>query len=96
MKPQEFIALIRPAAQASAKKTGVPASFTVAQAALESGWGTSSLARDGKSLFGVKADPAWHGDVMYINTRVFLNGAWATVSRNWCSSSAKARWAIRS
>ena len=37
MKPQEFIALIGPAAQASAKTTGVPASFTVAQAALNRG-----------------------------------------------------------
>ena len=51
MKPQEFIALIGPAAQASAANTGVPASFTVAQAALESGWGTSSLARDGIGSF---------------------------------------------
>ncbi len=83
MKPQEFIALIGPAAHASAANTGVPASFTVAQAALESGWGTSSLARDGKNLFGVKADPAWRGDVLYINTREFLNGAWTTVAARW-------------
>ena len=83
MKPQEFIALIGPAAQASAANTGVPASFTVAQAALESGWGTSSLARDGRNLFGVKADPAWRGDVLYINTRDFLNGAWTTVAARW-------------
>ena len=65
MKPQEFIALVGPAAQASAANTGVPASFTVAQAALESGWGTSSLAKDGKNLFGVKADPAWRGVAMF-------------------------------
>ena len=83
MKPQEFIDLIGPAAQASAANTGVPASFTVAQAALESGWGTSSLARDGKNLLGVKADPAWHGEVLYINTREFLNGAWTTVAARW-------------
>jgi flagellar rod assembly protein/muramidase FlgJ len=83
MKPKEFINLIAPAAQASAKKTGVPASFTVAQAALESGWGTSSLARNGKNLFGVKADPSWRGDVLYINTREFLGGAWTTVAARW-------------
>ena len=83
MKPQEFVALIGPAAQASAANTGVPACFTVAQAALESGWGTSSLARDGKNLFGVKADLAWHGDVMYINTREYLNDAWTTVAARW-------------
>ena len=33
--------------------------------------------------FGVKADPAWHGDVLYINTREFLNGAWTTVAARW-------------
>jgi flagellar protein FlgJ len=35
MTPQDFINLIGPAAQASALKTQVPASFTVAEAALE-------------------------------------------------------------
>jgi len=39
VKPQDFIALIGPAAQASRLQTGIPASFVVAQAALESGWG---------------------------------------------------------
>jgi flagellum-specific peptidoglycan hydrolase FlgJ len=43
VKPQDFIALIGPAAQASARQTQIPASFTVAQAALESGWGESGL-----------------------------------------------------
>ena len=47
------------------------------------GWGTASLAREGKNLFGVKADPAWHVDVMYINTREYLNGAWTTVAARW-------------
>jgi flagellum-specific peptidoglycan hydrolase FlgJ len=43
VKPQYFIALIGPAALASAGQTQIPASFTVAQAALESGWGESGL-----------------------------------------------------
>ena len=37
MKPQEFIALIGPAAQASSINSGVPASFTVQLQAILSG-----------------------------------------------------------
>ena len=83
MDAQAFIALIGPAAQASARKTGVPASFTVAQAALESGWGESLLARQGKNLFGVKADPSWHGEVLTFNTREFMRGGWLMVPAHW-------------
>lgn len=83
MDAQTFIALVGPAAQASAKTSGVPASFTVAQAALESGWGESLLARQGKNLFGVKADPSWRGQVLTFNTREFLRGAWVTVPAHW-------------
>jgi len=83
MNAQEFIKLIGPAAQESAKTTGVPASFTVAEAALESGWGASQLASQGKNLFGVKADPAWHGDVLTLNTRECLHGTWVMVPARW-------------
>lgn len=83
MNTQDFIKLIGPAAQASAKTTGVPASFTVAEAALESGWGASQLASQGRNLFGVKADPAWHGDVLTLNTREFLHGTWVMVPARW-------------
>ena len=83
MKAQDFIDLIGPAARASAKVSGVPASFTVAEAALESGWGSSQLATQGKNLFGVKADPAWRGDVLVLNTREFLHGTWVMVPARW-------------
>jgi flagellar rod assembly protein/muramidase FlgJ len=83
MDAKTFIALIGPAAQSAMQSTGVPASFTVAEAALESGWGESQLARDGKNLFGVKADPAWHGDVLTLNTREFLNGSWVMIPARW-------------
>ena len=83
MKPSAFIALLAPAAQACAALSGVPASFTVAQAALESGWGESQLAREAKNLFGVKADKAWTGEVWLRNTREYLRGAWVMVPARW-------------
>lgn len=83
MTPEDFIKAIAPAAQASAIKTRIPASFTVAEAALESGWGKSQLVVDGRNLFGVKADAAWHGDVLTMNTREFLKGQWVMVPARW-------------
>lgn len=83
MTPPEFIAAIAPAARASMAKTKVPASFTVGQAALESEWGKSQLAIQARNLFGVKADPSWHGDILTMNTREFLKGQWVMVSARW-------------
>jgi flagellum-specific peptidoglycan hydrolase FlgJ len=54
--PQEqFISSIAEAAVDSADQTGVPASVTIAQAILESYWGSSRLARDANNYFGIKA-----------------------------------------
>ena len=41
-------------AQESEKKWGVPASVTLAQYALESGYGTSSVAKNANHYFGIK------------------------------------------
>jgi LysM repeat protein len=54
--PQEqFIGSIAEAAVDSADQTGVPASVTIAQAILESYWGSSRLAHDANNFFGIKA-----------------------------------------
>jgi len=54
--PQEqFISSIAEAAVESADQTGVPASVTIAQAILESYWGSSRLAQDANNYFGIKA-----------------------------------------
>jgi flagellum-specific peptidoglycan hydrolase FlgJ len=74
--PQDFINAIAPAARTSAATTKIPASFTVAEAALESGWGAAA---PGMNLFGIKADPSWTGPVTIQRTREFLNGAWTMV-----------------
>jgi flagellum-specific peptidoglycan hydrolase FlgJ len=56
--PQEqFISSIAAAAVKSADQTGVPASVTIAQAILESYWGSSRLATDARNYFGIKAQP---------------------------------------
>jgi flagellum-specific peptidoglycan hydrolase FlgJ len=83
MKPQEFIDQIAPAAIACHKATGIPASFTLAQAALESGWGASRLAQQGRNLFGVKADRAWKGPTINMDTGEVINGKRVTVPAIW-------------
>lgn len=83
MKPQDFLDMLLPAAQECQRLHGIPASFTLAQAALESSWGASKLANSGCNLFGVKADPAWHGPVTVIQTREVLNGQSVMVPAKW-------------
>ncbi|MDQ7981341.1 glucosaminidase domain-containing protein [Paraburkholderia sp. SARCC-3016] len=83
MKPEEFIAAIAPAAQDLAARTKIPASFTVAQAALESSWGASKLAQLGFNLFGVKADRSWTGPTLSLPTTEYLGGKPTTVQALW-------------
>ena len=83
MTPQDFIAALSPAAVASMAATGIPASFTVAEGALESGWGSSQLAVQAMNLFGVKADSSWAGPVLEMQTREFLRGKWVIVPARW-------------
>jgi flagellar protein FlgJ len=71
MKPNDFFAAIAPAAQASAKTTRIPASFTLAQAALESSWGAKA---PGHNLFGIKADASWKGPVVAEATHEHVGG----------------------
>ncbi|MEK6993361.1 glucosaminidase domain-containing protein [Paenibacillus sp. FSL K6-1566] len=54
MKPHEFIAKLAPIATEDMRKYGVPASLTLAQAILESNWGTSGLTQKANNLFGIK------------------------------------------
>ena len=79
----DFIAKITPAAKATQARTGIPASFTVAQAALESNWGRSWLAVDACNLFGVKADSSWTGDVFLLPTTEYVSGKPVTVDARW-------------
>ncbi|TAN18824.1 MAG: peptidoglycan hydrolase [Chitinophagaceae bacterium] len=49
-----FVDTYRPYAEQSEKETGIPALFSLAQAALESGWGKNVK---GNNMFGIKARP---------------------------------------
>lgn len=54
MNRTEFIAAIATDAVQDWHESGVPASLTIAQAALESNWGNSELTRKANNLFGIK------------------------------------------
>jgi flagellum-specific peptidoglycan hydrolase FlgJ len=82
-KVTTFLNMLRESAQASMKETGIPASFTLAQGALESNWGTSELCRMAMNIFGVKADKSWTGLTYSIQTREFLKGQWVSVPAVW-------------
>jgi flagellar protein FlgJ len=58
VSPADFIAAVAPGAQAAQLASGVPASITIGQAAIESGWGGHA---PGSNLFGIKADASWTG-----------------------------------
>lgn len=83
MKPDDFLDQLLPAALSCQRNSGIPASFTLAQAALESAWGASRLARDGHNLFGVKADASWHGPTVEMNTGEVINGQRVMVPAKW-------------
>ena len=53
LSPAEFARLFGPVAREASKKSGIPASIIMAQAALETGWGGSAIG-NAKNLFGIK------------------------------------------
>lgn len=71
---KDFIARVGALASADMKQSGVLASLSVAQAILESGWGTSVLAVNANALFGIKADARWNGKTYGIATKECYDG----------------------
>jgi flagellum-specific peptidoglycan hydrolase FlgJ len=71
MLPTEFLDHILLAARTCQRTTGIPASFTIAQAALESSWGARA---PGNNLFGIKADKSWKGATVDIPTHEVVKG----------------------
>ena len=60
----DYIKNYRDLAVSEMRRTGVPASITLAQGMLESDYGRSSLARLGNNHFGVKCHSDWNGQTI--------------------------------
>ena len=81
-----FIAMLAPAAQQSQRATGVPASVTIAQAILESGWGASSLATGGNNFFGIKCGGGvglYGSSCGSYRTKEYVNGGYVATTESF-------------
>lgn len=92
MTESEFIARVAPYAVDNMRTSKIAASLTISQAALESGWGNSSLTVKANNLFGIKGKgPA--GSMM-IQTTEYVRGKAVQVAaafrayNNWGESIA--------
>lgn len=65
MKPKDFVEKFLPFALETEKKTGINALFTLAQAAIESGWGDVA---PGNAFFGVKDTDGVNGNEQLLTT----------------------------
>ena len=77
MKPNDFIKAVYPSVSKVAKEMNVPIHMRIAcitQAALETGWGSSSLMINAHALFGIKATKAWKGKVFVSSTKEVYSG----------------------
>lgn len=75
---RRFIEQVRPHAQAAALQLGVDERSVIAQAALETGWGTAQPADGGgasHNLFGIKAGGRWQGASVTSATTEYVGGA---------------------
>ncbi|EUJ45222.1 glucosaminidase domain-containing protein [Listeria riparia] len=74
---QEFINLLADHAQQIQDQKGILTSITLAQAILESNWGESKLATEGRNLFGIKGE--YQKDSVTMPTQEFENNEWITI-----------------
>jgi LysM repeat protein len=63
----DYISLYSNLAVSEMKRTGVPASITIAQGMIESDFGRSTLARSGNNHFGIKCHSDWTGQTIRKN-----------------------------
>lgn len=74
----EFLSEVWLHAQAAATEVGVPPTFIIAQAALETGWGRAQLVdasgRNSHNLFNIKAGRGWSGKTVSLPVKEYENG----------------------
>lgn len=75
----DFMAQIRALAPGIEARYGIKQNITIAQASLESDFGQSKLASEGKNLFGIKVTDSWDGMVWTGATQEFVNGSPITI-----------------
>lgn len=78
-----FFAALRPAAEEAEKKYNVPAEVTLAQAALESGWGKSALG--GYNIFGIKG--SGNAGSIASRTQEWIKGQYVTITAKFAKYS---------
>lgn len=61
---QQYIQKFEDISRTEMKRKGIPASITLAQGILESGSGSSTLAREANNHFGIKCGSNWNGPSM--------------------------------
>lgn len=66
-----WVAKLMPGCEASAKRMQCSPEAIVAQAAVETGWGKSTI---GNNIFGIKATDNWRGATQTVRTREVING----------------------
>ena len=64
-------------------KHSILPSVVMAQAILESGWGTSDKAIKANNLFGIKAANDWTGPTVTLPTKEYVNDKWITIDAKW-------------
>lgn len=76
--PSAFVSQHKEIAQEVSRSSGIPASFMLGQAGLETGWGKHEIRhKDGSNahnLFGIKAGPDWKGRVAEVTTTEYIQG----------------------
>ena len=75
--PQTFINIIAQQAKSVADANDLYVSVMIAQAIIESGWGSSTLSKaPNYNLFWIKG--SYNGQTVYMSTLEYLNGQWVT------------------